>query len=866
MPLKKFTPILLLAALLAFALVALWREARRGPNPCAAIPTEAAIVLDFNPIDNLGVPRLPPMPNPALDFFLGKSGVQDLQRQLEIAHGLVAHNGSLHHVFQRRRILAAITLRDSAVSQTLFVLDLRNLSAHVRDALSSSAGIRQFRSDTLWVARNHRGDFIFAQKNGLLVFSPSTVLVEDALANLDAGDNWWSRCPFLREPEPTERFRVLIRTEVLAQRLSDRMLPAAKHLPQLLARQAEWLGLTWQGSGFSTALGPAGWLRQMPDWGQSPSHEIFATLPAHTALVLRAGFDEPSVFMKKMGAVASPDWRYYVAPWWGREVALVVTEPLSNDLSDHQFVVLAARDTAAAAARLTAYGLHRGLLKNYDYQTFVLRQFAESDLLRPLVGEESAFQNPACAVVGNHVVFAASTAALERWIDQYMVGETLSANIDFLQMAQSLPTESGASVLLNPAALPALAPSLWPRSWMQSHAQELQALAALAWVGADFRPSGSAAVLDVQLANGRSAAPAHDPRTPAALVWKTALAADAAMPPQITYAPWEVGGASIWVQDVRHQLYRLNTSGQLRWRRQMPGPILSEVQAIDFLHNQTACYFFNTPDALWLLDENGRDVEGFPMRLRTPALNGAVALPSDEGYHFFFALENGNVQGINQFGRPLEGWNPQQIGGEVTAPVLHFYHDGGDYFAVLTRSGRLSVFGKNGQPRFPPVQFEGRFEGAMQVNMSALVPCIVCINDRGQAFGCDVRGRSLALPLSPVTGGGARSGFGTLDYGPDFEYAVLSGQTLTYGEGEEGRYCTVFSQKNEVAADAVFVPQAGCAGVLHKRLRRVTLHREGDLADVFEGSTAFRLLPVSDKRYLLVVGNGPSVCGYGLER
>lgn len=872
---KKIYLTALLAALLTLLAIWWYRAQPSKISPYAAIPSETAIVLDFNPIGKDGQPRLPRVPGYHGLYFFMENWTDAVQSQVHLARQLMQHDGPLYQAFQTCRLLAALTLRPD--EEPLYVLELgetpvslRALATDLREKRFHAVSPRQFRSDTLWFFPKKtpgESDFTFAQKNGLLLFSCSTVLVEDALARLDAGDNWWPRCPFVQKAaEPAEPFRLLIRADVLAQRLSAQMLPSVKHLPALLAKQIEWLGLAWDGNRFRVALSPTGWLRQMPDWGQSPSAAMLAVLPAHTALALRAGFAEPSVFFKKIGAEVQPDWTQHIEPWWGRDAAFVLTQPLTGNLSEHQFVVLSARDTAEASARLAAYGRHRGLLKNYDYQTFVLRQFAEGDLLRPLVGEQSAFQNAACAVVGDHVVFAVSTAALERWIDQYIVGETLSANADFLQMAQSLPAESGASVLLNLAALPVLAPSLWPTDRVLSVEPRLQALATLGWLGADLRRSANGYWLEAHLARSPASAAPADPQT--ALVWKTALAADAATAPSIVDTDWEEGSVSIFVQDVRHQLYRLGRDGKLRWRRQLPGPMLSGVQSIDFFYNQTSCYFFNTPDALWLLDENGRDVEGFPLKLRSPAVNAALAVPMDEGCAFFVALKNGNVQGFNQLGQPLDGWNPQRIGSEVAASVLHFYYDDGDYLAVLTRGGRLSVFAKNGQLRFPPVQFEGQFSGAMQVNKAAPLPCIVCFNERGQAFACDVRGRSLRLSLGPTDEAGVLSGFGTVDYGPDFEYAALGARTLTYGEydNEEHQYRRVFSKKYDRTADAVFVPQSGCAGVLHRRMRRAELHWQDGRAEAFEGSTVFRLLPVSEQKYLLVTGNGPSVCGYAVAR
>ena len=880
MTFKNIRPALLLVLLAALA-VALYLVFPQKKNPCAAIPSEAAIVLDFNPIDTAGTCNIPHIQDYALRFFVEKSDLAAVYQQAAQARKWVAHDDPLRRAFLTGRMLAALTLRSEDKGCTLFVLDLGEADVHLEQAATMlrdraklppashlfsqnvQVSEQQFRDSRVWrFAEPDRSQFVFAQKDGFLIFSPSLALVEDALANLEAGGNWWSKCRSLRDPNLALPFRAVFRGEVLAQRLGELLLPQHQRLSLLLRQHLDWLGLSWDGHTLRTALGPKTMPNHPNAWGKTDLSDLYGVLPSNTAFALRLGRPPAWPVLRKMDQPPSPDFEEFIGPWWGYEAAFVVTEPLSNDLSDHEFWVLEARDTARASAALSAYGQQRGLLKNYDYQTFVIRQLLDNGLLRPLVEEGSAFQNPACAVVGGYMVFAASPAALERWIDQYIVGETLAANIDFLQMAQSLPAENGVALLLNPASLPALARSLCRPDWMLKNVQPVEALAATGWIGASTQLKGSPLRLDI--ARGPAAAAGAGPKT--GLVWKTPLAAEAAIAPQVVGEPSGAGGPSVLVQDVRHQLYCLDQSGQLRWRRQLPGPILSEVQGLDFFKNQTRCYFFNTPDALWVLDDGGRDVEGFPLKLRSPAVNGAVAVAfGNNGEHdFFVALENGNVQGFNRLGQPLEGWNPQPAGGQVTAPLLHFQHQGKDYLAVLTRSGRLSVFGKNGQSRFAPVQLEGVFEGAMQVNMRAGIPYIVCFNARGRAFACNTEGDFFPLRLSADEGPGAQSGFLPQGKSSGFEYAVAAGPTLAYGHFAGGQYRLVFSQKNEGAADAVFVPQSGCVGVLRRQRRQVLLHTVGTVRS-FEGSTAFRMLAAPGGGSVLVVGNGASVCGYAVR-
>ena len=879
MTFKNFRLVALLAIVAVIAIV-VWLVFPKDKTPCAAIPSEAAIVLDFNPIDTAGTEGIPHIQDYGLRLFVEKSDIQAVRQQAAQAQKILEHDSPLHRAFQSGRMLAALTWRSEDRGAALFVLDLQDAAAHLEQAVTAlqdraslppasrslQVSEQQFRGASLWVFAEADGDhFVFAQQNGLLIFSTSLTLVEDALAQLEAGGNWWSKCAFLRKPDPAQPFRALLRGSVLAQRLGEQMLLQHQSLPLSLLRHLDWLGLSWDGHALRAEAGQKGLPNHRTAWDRTQLSEIYGVLPSNTAFALRVGFPTSWPVLKKMDRPLGPDFEEFIGPWWGREAAFVVTEPLSNNLSDHGFWVLEASDTARASALLSAYGEQRGLLKNYDYQTFVIRQLLDGGLLRPLADEGSAFQNPACAVVGGYVVFATSPAALERWIDQYVVGETLSANADFLQMAQSLPAESGGALLFNSASLPVLARNLFRPDWMLKNVQSVDAFAPLGWAGLGVQFSGSRHSLALHIARS-PVRPAAIGRTEG-MLWKTSLAAAAALAPQVVSTPSAEDGATILVQDVQHQLYCLHQDGQMRWRRQLPGPILSEVQGLDFFKNQTRCYFFNTPDALWLLDENGRDVEGFPLKLRSPATNGALAVSfSNNSEHcFFVALENGNVQGFNQFGQPLEGWNPQPAGGQVLVPLLHFQHEGKDYLAVLTRSGRLSVFGKNGQPRFAPVQFEGQFEGAMQANLMASSPSMVCFNTWGRAFACDVEGRATALSIHSGEGGEVRSGLLSRGGGTGLEYALLTATTLTYGYYEAGQYRWVFTKKNNRLADEVFVPQSGCVGLLYRQRRSVVLHRAVSVRS-FEGSTAFRLLatPVGGGS-VLVVGNGASVCGYLVE-
>ena len=878
---KWFFALLFTALMTAGVLLLFWIS--NSKNPLAAIPSETSIVLDYNHLNLDDLYLLEHASGDALRELLQQSDLENIRLDAQQAQQLMAHHSPLRAAFEHPRMLVALTLKSSDKGHALFVLDLKKKHADLNEAMEilrskkqldsvASSFLQdihvaphQFRGTTLWrLSKPACCQFVFAQQGDLLLYSQSAGLVEDALANLESSENWWTQCPYFRETSAQIPLRVVLRPSTIAQRWSQAMLPPLKELPLLLVQQFGWIGLSWDGQTLSMEAAPQGIFRQFAAWGAAPRDGLFTVLPSNTAAVLQANFSKASSFLHQSGMAPSRDLREYIEPWWGCHLTFALTEPLSADWINDQFILLEALDTAGAGAYLEKYGQQHGLLKKYDHQTFPIWQFAEGSLLWPFTQGSAPFQNPACTILGDYVVFAASPTALEPFIDRYVVNETLSAAPDFLAMAQKLPAERNALLLFNGSSLLPLSKSFCQPAWVQSNTQTIVALAALGWMGTALQAGATGGRVSFQPALAGTGQPISPTAT--GLIWKTPLAAEAATPPSVVYAPPEQGGSTILIQDLRHQLYCLGSGGRLRWRRQLPAHIRSNVQGVQFDQNATRCYLFNTPDAIWLLDENGHDVAGFPLQLRSPATNGVVAVTFGDEHDpcYFIALENGNVLGFDRFGRPLVGWNPQPVGpGSVTTPVLHFQYAEKDYLAVLSQTGRLSVFGKNGSARFAPIQWDGQFSSPLQVNLLPESPRIVCFNHQGKAFECDLQGNISSHQVGPIEKPGIYSAFLPVRDHHHFKYAVLSENTISGGQWQAGKYQTLFSKKIDSQWDTLCMTQNGSVALLNRsKGLLMLLDEQGEMLNgrIVSGTTTLASAPESTG--IIVVGNKASICAY----
>lgn len=155
------------------------------------------------------------------------------------------------------------------------------------------------------------------------------------------------------------------------------------------------------------------------------------------------------------------------------------------------------------------------------------------------------------------------------------------------------------------------------------------------------------------------------------------------------------------VQDNANNLYLLNNSGRVLWKKPLDSPLMSEVVQIDYYRNNKLQYLFNTAQRIYLLDRNGNHVANFPVKLPSKATNGMAVFDYDNNrkYRFFIACENRHVYLYNDKGNIVSGWKFGKTDGKVTLPIQHFRSNNKDYIAfadekqnyICDRRGNIRV-------------------------------------------------------------------------------------------------------------------------------------------------------------------------------
>ncbi|MDO8367465.1 MAG: DUF3352 domain-containing protein, partial [Saprospiraceae bacterium] len=701
---------------------------------------------------------------------------------VDAAIRLFKHDPNLLKAFAQDKALVAYTLHPADSLHAFFILELEaefDLEKSLKtNELTSKFFTHQFHGNDIFTVYLSKTEHLELAVSGrLLLFSRRATLVEDALAQLENAHNWWADRPYLSDL-PDATLRVQLRPSALAEQWRNQMNPRWRGLPDMLARNVEWFGLSWDGNEIKTLAETKGFLGNLGSWSETPNNAIFNLLPHNTAFLARTGLSNIPEFFRQIGDGRAGDFEQYVLPWVGAEAAFVITEPLSPALSGDRLLLLAVGDSAKAVNSLRAFGKERGTMPiaSGPYQMFEVLAFQSSSLLKPLLGDDEAFRNPVCALLHGYAIFAPDRSSLEIFLDKYLVNHTLATNTDLLQLQQKLPQKGPASFLLNAAYLPGLLHNI-------SAGKTATSLSKTGFFAAELY-SGSGRSMEIKLASQALSQPILETD----ILWKSVIAAPLITQPFLVEQP--EGKTFALIQDLKNNLHCLNAqNGENFWSRPLPDPILSDIRGIDFYGNGTKYYTFSTAEQIYTLDEKGRDVQGFPFQLPARATNAVTVVDFDktQRFNYFVACENGRIYGFGHMGRPLEGWNAFAVQGFVRQPILHFQHKGKDYLAVLTETGLLSVFGRDGALRFPPVQLEGIPEGSegivnyfssLAVDLGSTTPRIYTSNTEGQVFACDLQGK---VSTCKVASPGTVAACGQLIGDPRFEWAAFEGKDLTVG-------------------------------------------------------------------------------------
>ncbi|HLN20235.1 MAG TPA: hypothetical protein VK213_04045 [Bacteroidales bacterium] len=144
------------------------------------------------------------------------------------------------------------------------------------------------------------------------------------------------------------------------------------------------------------------------------------------------------------------------------------------------------------------------------------------------------------------------------------------------------------------------------------------------------------------------------------------------------------GATEIFIQDARNNVYLINAAGRILWKVTLREKIEGSVFMIDFYKNGKLQLLFNGKSYLHILDRNGRYVENYPLRLKSPATAGLALFDyeNNRNYRIIIPGEDRLLYAFDKSGNSVKGWKQFRTSGIVTSQATYYKVSGKDYIVI----------------------------------------------------------------------------------------------------------------------------------------------------------------------------------------
>jgi len=154
-------------------------------------------------------------------------------------------------------------------------------------------------------------------------------------------------------------------------------------------------------------------------------------------------------------------------------------------------------------------------------------------------------------------------------------------------------------------------------------------------------------------------------------------------------------------QDQSNQLYLINATGNIIWKKKINEALQSDIYTVDIFKNGKLQMLFNTANYLHLIDRNGNEVQGFPVKMPAKVTSPLTLLDYDNNkdYRLFMACADKKIYNFSLYGIKTEGFIPFKTDDIVTLPINYVRVGASDYLITADVAGKVYAFSRKGEGR-----------------------------------------------------------------------------------------------------------------------------------------------------------------------
>lgn len=910
---KIFAIVLILLFMAGLAYVFMYIKQTKAPVSYSlnAVPDNAAIILQTRNASALW-DKLSKT-NIIWEELRSTSYFAELHKRLVLLDSLMRNNSEVNEIITSNPLIVSFHKSGAENFDFLYLLNLppiKNIS-FVNDFISSSGGAlegqyRMYEQEKVFSARfsGINASFQYTLVQGIFIGSFSGMLIEDAIRQLHNGTSILREKTFAKVYETVgEKVdgNIFINYNSFAEVLYAISADKGKQSLQPLSQFAGWSavdinlrpnilmlnGFTYNSDSLDYFLSQ--FKRQKPQ-----QLEVLRVVPSNTAILSVLSFSNYAAFhkdyllyqdrinrknngneiLKELNENYGINLQKSIIEHIGSEMAVGVTELAQQQFHDKCFALIKTKSIQEAIAGIDGVEIAINQKNNQkkfeeNYHDYTIGKVSlDAKFFDAVFGSLfSAIDKPYYTAIGRYIAFANSLEQLKDLIDRFESERTLAKDANFKQFADNLSDESNVFVYSNIARSPELYKRYLNQSFSETVVQHTELLKKFEAVAFQFVSVNEMFFTNFSLK--------HNPvyKEERNTLWEFQLEAELAIKPKIVINHND-NTKEIFIQDTEHNIYLISNTGKKLWSKNISAPIIGEVHQVDALKNGKLQYMFNTAEKLYLIDRNGNDLIGFPVKLKEKATAPLALMDYDNNKEYRIIIPCGNkIVNYKITGDPVQGWMFDQAESTIAFAVQHVALSGKDYLITIDTNGKVYVFDRKGETRLvlkEKLKLPQNGSFYLEKGTELKTTYIVITDESG-----NVQKLSLTDELDIVSIKEMSKehffDYKDIDNDKQREYIFADeNYLLVYDRDKNKKIEYEFPDKVKHALHYFMFPDSmGKIGVVLKEQQEIYLFNEnGSLFEAMplKGSSPFVISDINgDNQFDLIVGNGKNLFAYSLK-
>ena len=675
-------------------------------NPITIVPINASVILQFNDLRNLGRSfKLSNICNKLKDVRQIEVIIRDI---VEISKSYVENQ----NIFFSNSLFVSFHKVSAKKSATLFCASFN------RDYIKQNKQIIALFSDDISTSKYDNQIIYFSEslnryfsfKDDILFCSDNKMLLTDAIRTSNENTDNLFVNPFF-----SECYSTISKSAEINLMINYNNLFALSNIftnTQLkLSHFAEWTATDVKlkdnsilASGFSNFNSSAHNFTDIFYNQKNQIINILDILPDNTTQLFAISFNNPqNVYDKKNEVLQNKN------EFWNWDKNRKIIEDSSNvnynefvqeidneagifntssslDL-DYNYTYLKAKESIRASSLLQGM-----IISSSNYKDFRINKFIDDNIVSNLFGSLFKSNNPFFTTIDDYFIFGKSIVSLEYIIDNYLSDNILSNNKSFKNLSSYISNDANIFFYLNPGkTAETLKNSLVDAELVTFNTDSIAKFTAFSL---QINSTSNKMLHNLCLFYD------EDYKESIKEEWYYPLDTSSAISPQFVYNHF-TKERMILVQDNNNNLIALNTSGVVLWRKNIGNKVLGDIHFIDTYKNNKFQALFNTQDKLYLIDINGRFVDGFPKNLphSTSMGHSLIDYDKNKNYRIIIVGDDNMIYNLDKRGKTVPGWKYTKTSNRIIQTPIHFVVGGKDYILQATNNTTTKLLARNGTYR-----------------------------------------------------------------------------------------------------------------------------------------------------------------------